>query len=49
MKSPISPGQNSSGVKAASVVAVAAIIGPATSPVAFFAANVRSHPSSRNR
>ncbi|GIS79272.1 MAG: hypothetical protein CM1200mP14_08380 [Gammaproteobacteria bacterium] len=39
MKSPISPGQNSSGVKAANVVAVAAIIGPATSPVAFFAAN----------
>ena len=37
MKSPAMPGQKSSGVKAANVVAVAAITGTATSPVAFLA------------
>jgi hypothetical protein len=38
MNSPTSPGQKSSGAKAARVVAVAAMTGIATSPVAFFAA-----------
>ncbi len=49
MNSPTSPGQKSSGAKAASVVAVAAMIGSATSPVAFLAAVFRSQPSSRKR
>ena len=49
MNSPTSPGQKRSGAKAASVVAVAAMMGTATSPVAFLAASVRSHPSSRKR
>ena len=49
MKSPIWPGQNSSGRNAASVVAVEEMTGIATSPVAFFTANFRSHPFSMNR
>ena len=46
MNSPEMPGQNSRGANAARVVSVAAITGPATSPVAFFAASLRSHPRS---
>ena len=49
MNSPSVPGQNSSGVNAASVVAVAAITGTATSPVAFLHASRRVHPSSMKR
>ena len=49
MNSPTWPGQKRSGAKAASVVAVAAITGMATSPVAFFAAVRRSQPSSTYR
>ena len=46
MNSPEMPGQNRSGAKAASVVSVAAITGPATSPVAFLAASLLFHPRS---
>ena len=49
MNSPTSPGQKIRGANAASVVIVAAMMGIATSPVAFFAAVTRSKPSSRNR
>ena len=48
MNSPTMPGQNANGVNAASVVAVAAITGIATSPVASFAASFLSYPRSRN-
>ncbi len=46
MNSPTIPGQKSMGPKAANVVAVAAITGTATYPVALRAAVARSHPSS---
>ena len=49
MNSPTIPGQKVSGAKAASVVAVAATIGIATSPVAFFAASFGVHPSPTKR
>ncbi|CAI8386763.1 MAG: Uncharacterised protein [Flavobacteriales bacterium UBA4585] len=42
MNSPKSPGQNASGKNAASVVAVEAMIGKATSPAPSFAAVMRS-------
>ncbi len=49
MNSPIIPGQNRRGAKAARVVRVEAMTGMATSPVAFLDAVTRSHPSSRYR
>ncbi len=39
INSPIIPGQNANGRKAANVVAVEAIIGMATSPTPYFAAS----------
>ena len=47
MNSPTIPGQKIIGKKAAKVVLVPAIIGPATSPVPFFADSKLSYPSSR--
>ena len=49
MNSPTMPGQNVIGKNAANVVAVDAMIGQATSPVAIFAASFRSYPCSRKR
>ena len=49
MNSPIIPGHNANGTKAAKVVAVEAIIGHATSPIPFFVASKESSPSSINR
>ena len=49
MNSPAMPGQKSKGANAASVVAVAATTGPATSPVAFLEAVFLSQPSSTKR
>ena len=49
MNSPMIPGQNAIGAKAARVVAVAAITGIATSAVASLAADFLSNPSSRKR
>ncbi len=49
MNSPTMPGQNAIGRNAASVVAVDAMIGTATSPVAYFAARRRSKRRSRKR
>jgi hypothetical protein len=49
MNSPTIPGQNISGVNAARVVAVAAMTGTATSPVASLAASFVSYPRSRKR
>ena len=47
MNSPTMPGQNASGTKAARVVAVDAMIGVDTSPVANRAASARAKPRSR--
>ena len=49
MNSPMMPGQNAIGAKAASVVAVAAMTGIATSAVPSLAAFFRSWPCSMNR
>ncbi len=49
MNSPMMPGQNAIGAKAARVVAVAAITGLATSAVPYFAADGRSWPCSMKR
>ncbi len=49
MNSPMIPGQNVMGKNAASVVAVDAMMGTATSPVAYFAARTRSNRFSRKR
>ena len=45
MNSPITPGQPIMGIKAATVVAVEAIMGMATSEVAFFEAFILEYPS----
>ena len=44
IKLPINPGQKANGINAASVVAVEAIIGQATSPVPYFAASSAENP-----
>ena len=49
INSPIIPGQNANGKKAANVVAVDAIIGQATSPTPCFVASKALTPSSINR
>ncbi|CAI8174238.1 MAG: Uncharacterised protein [Crocinitomicaceae bacterium] len=46
INSPIIPGQSANGTKAASVVAVEAIIGQATSPIPFLVASNEFNPSS---
>ena len=48
MNSPIIPGQRAKGTNAASVVAVEAIIGHATSPIPFLVASNASKPPSIN-
>ena len=45
MNSPIMPGHNSSGTNTATVVAVLAMIGQATSPMPFLAARIGDCPS----
>ncbi len=49
MNSPTMPGQKVIGKNAARVVAVDAMIGTATSAVAYFAARTRSNRRSRKR